>query len=264
MGDEKYSAEIRRAFEQDNEDGERIGRVWKRTDEGEQPKDIADRMGVRTYQWVYNVLRCIRAIESGDLPRNAPSVARQVASALRSFSKRHYESGVLSENNYRQIQEYAEKCEEIQSDSSKQKEETQELTKQTTTALDSAGPGIYIYTLPHYFHHPYAPQKNARDRTLLKVGHTRSDVDKRVKAQRTTAIPETPVVLRIFEVPEGVKPEDLEKKIHDHLSAADHHRQSQPGTGQEWFETHLTFLDSIADLLDLKTQFQYDPEPIPS
>lgn len=51
---------------------------------------------------------------------------------------------------------------------------------------------------------------------------------------------------------------DVEKKIHRHLAAADHVRNSESGTGKEWFLTHRKFLDSTAELLGLKIHFAFE------
>src|SRR5205085_1296059 len=57
-------------------------------------------------------------------------------------------------------------------------------------------PGVYVYSLPIYLEHPVDA---ASGRTLLKVGHSSVDVFTRVSGQsRTTALPEDPVLLRIF------------------------------------------------------------------
>ncbi len=44
---------------------------------------------------------------------------------------------------------------------------------------------------------------------------------------------------------------EVEKKIHSHLEAADHFKNSERGAGTEWFLTHEKFLDSTAELLGL-------------
>lgn len=261
MRDKSYSEEVRRAFEQDNEDEKRIGQVWKLTEEGKGPDEIAQALGVSTSTFVYGYRSYIKAIEDGDLPKSTTS-ARDCASALRGFSKRHYKMKILSQANYLQIQDYATECEQIHSDQNKREEEDQDLEKQTITALNSAGPGIYVYTLPHYLRFPVEPRRDedADDRTYLKVGMSDKDAFKRAVQQNTTALPEPVVVLRIYESPEGEDLKDVEGRIHTHLTDADHLRNRQRGAGKEWFLTHLKFLDATAGLLNLKTKHEIDPK----
>jgi len=257
MRDENYSDEVQRAFEQDNEDEKRIGQVWKLTNEGKGPDEIAQALGVSTSTFVYSYRSFIRAIEHGDLPKSTTS-AKDCASALRGFSNRHYKMEILSQANYLQIQDYATECEQIHSDQNKREAEDQELEKQTITALELAGPGIYVYTLPHYLRFPIEPSRDeyAYHRTYLKVGMSDKDAFKRAMDQNTTALPEPVVVLRIYEPPEGVELKDVEGRMHTHLTNADHLRNRQRGAGKEWFLTHLKFLDATADLLKLKTKFE--------
>lgn len=257
MGDEKYSEEVRLALEQDYKDGRRIGQVWMLTKEGKEPIEIAEELEVSTYNFVWGYRSYIKAIEDGKLPKST-TTARDCASALRGFSKRHYKRKILSQATYSRIQDYVTDCEQIQSDQNKREEEDQELEKQTITALDSAGPGIYVYTLPHYLRFPVEPRRDedADDRTYLKVGMSDKDAFMRAVHQNTTAIPEPVVVLRIYEPPEGLDLKEAEKRMHTHLTDADHLRNRQRGAGKEWFLTHLKFLDATAGLLNLKTRFE--------
>jgi hypothetical protein len=50
--------------------------------------------------------------------------------------------------------------------------EVEGAVEATLAAEATHGPGIYVYTLPHYLRHPYDP---ATGRTLLKVGHSGVD-----------------------------------------------------------------------------------------
>ncbi|MCY4156569.1 MAG: GIY-YIG nuclease family protein [Gammaproteobacteria bacterium] len=258
MRDKNYSEEVQQAFEKDAANGKRIGQVWKLSKEEKSPVEIAQELGVDTHHFVYNCRRCIKAIEDGVLPESTTS-AKDCASALRGFAKRHY-SEILSSANHSQIRAYAEQCERISSDQNKREEEDEYAEQQTQTALDShKGPGIYVYTLPHYFRSPVAPSEDeaAAPRTYMKVGMSKSDVRERIDAQNTTALPEPIMVLRIWEPPEGVSVKDIENRMHNHLAAADHLRNRQKGAGKEWFLTHLKFLDATARLLNLKIKYEH-------
>ena len=112
-------------------------------------------------------------------------------------------------------------------------------------------PGIYVYSLPHYVRHPYDEESG---RTLLKVGRADRSVIKRFREQtRTTALPEDPVLLRVY--PCGEESSSvMEGKFHSLLEAADHDRSKARTGGTEWFLTSLKFLDEIATTLGLQAR----------
>ena len=79
-----------------------------------------------------------------------------------------------------------------------QVEEEDVAVEKTKAAEDSGTPGIYVYTLPHYLRYPYEPDSG---RTLLKVGHSARDALYRANSQgKLTALPEDPILLRIYPV----------------------------------------------------------------
>ena len=49
----------------------------------------------------------------------------------------------------------------------------------------------------------------------------------------STALPEPPILLRIYVGSNGTDIAEVERKIHRHLNAADHVRNSERGAGQE-------------------------------
>jgi hypothetical protein len=113
-------------------------------------------------------------------------------------------------------------------------------------------PGVYVYGLPWILAHPDA-QTN---RTLLKVGHSAVDVFSRVASQsRTTALPEDPLLLRIYPCEESAR---AEAQFHDRLSRAGHLRPDTTYAGKEWFETTVEFLDGVASELGLDVQVVND------
>ena len=255
-GGDTYLDEIHKAFEKDNEDGKRIGQVWKLSEQGLDPPRIAEKLEVLTSGFVSSNRRDIKAIEDGILP-NAPTTAKQCASTLRGFVKRHQE--LLSDESVSRLQEKADECTRRANDPAKWEEEEQK----TSAAEKDEVSGIYVYALPHYLRYPVEnsdPENDETDdRTYLKVGMSENDVIKRFRQQRgITALPEPPILLRIYVGSNGTDIGKVERKIHRHLAAADHVRNSERGAGQEWFLTHLKFLDATAELLGLKTHFAID------
>ena len=134
------------------------------------------------------------------------------------------------------------------SDPARLDEEAQRASKQTQQAEARNEVGVYVYALPHYIRHPY---DQASGRTLLKVGHSNSDVIVRFRNQtRTTALPEEPILLRIYRT-NGDSAAPAEATFHRLLDAADHSRTIGKSAGREWFLTHTRFLDEIASTLSL-------------
>jgi hypothetical protein len=128
-------------------------------------------------------------------------------------------------------------------------EEGQRASKQTRQAEAREEAGVYVYALPHYIRHPY---DQASGRTLLKVGHSQSDVIVRFRNHiRTTALPEEPILLRIYRT-NGDSAPRAEAAFHRLLDAADHSSTIGRSAGREWFLTHTRFLDEIAATLGLQ------------
>ena len=178
---------------------------------------------------------------------------------MRKFVKDHQER--LSPTTVSLLQEKATECARRENDPVRREEEEQKLERQTSAAEKEEIPGIYVYALPHYLRYPIEISDNDEtdNRTYLKVGMSERDAIKRFRQQRgSTALPEPPILLRIYVGSNGTDIAEVERKIHRHLNAADHVRNSERGAGQEWFLTHLKLLDSTAELLGLKTHFTID------
>jgi hypothetical protein len=118
--------------------------------------------------------------------------------------------------------------------------------------------GVYVYTFPTYLK---VPAKYDPERFWLKIGQTGRVVEKRVSDQlRSTAMPEDPVILRVYTDPKGdadgseVDYAALEKKFHKLLMSAGHSKTSARSGGTEWFATTLEFLDEIAEILILDVE----------
>jgi hypothetical protein len=229
-----------------------LGDVWRRTRDGETPLQIQDARGTTHPNFVWNFNRVARALLDGNLP-TAPSVALACARKFRRIlktSELSYEARAVLSANLRELERRSGDIQAIA------KEERAAL-KSTTEAEAAAPTGIYVYALPHYLRYPYDPES---ERTLLKVGHSERDVIQRFRAQtRTTALPEEPILLRVYECPDS-STATAERKIHQILEAADHSRSTARTGGTEWFLTSLRLLDVLATTLNLKTRIVNDPE----
>ena len=121
-------------------------------------------------------------------------------------------------------------------------------------------PGVYVFSYSQYIQRPVlpAPDEDTNDRTYMKVGMSKRDVNERIREQinrAKTAIPERPVLLRNY-VPEDTEEIPLvESKFHEVLEGFGHRIPEEFRVGSEWFLTDLVALDSVARVLDLKTSF---------
>ncbi|MGH3894343.1 MAG: GIY-YIG nuclease family protein, partial [Rhodococcus qingshengii] len=133
---------------------------------------------------------------------------------------------------------------QLRADDSMAKAVEDERAVQKTQLVESSDtPGIYVYTLPHYLRYPFEPESG---RTLLKVGRSERDTFQRVNGQtRITALPEDPVLLRVYQVDPGTSSE-IERDFHSWLDDANHDRSRSTRGGTEWFLTSVRFLDRIA------------------
>lgn len=252
--DNTYIVEVERAL---GEDETRLGDVWRLSQAGLGAKDIAAKLNTSTSGFVFSYKTYIRAIKDGNLP-DASTTAKQCASALKGFVKRHQEH--LSPTTVSLLQKRADECTRRVNDPAKREEQEQKPEHQTSAAAGPRGPGIYVYTLPHYRNHPIKESNKGKtnDRTYLKVGMSENDAIKRFRQQaRSTELPEPPILLRIYADSEGVDLAKVEKKIHKHLENVGHFSNKKQGAGKEWFLTNLKSLDSVAGLLGLKC-FAFD------
>ena len=259
-GDDTYREEVERAL---SEDEKRLGKIWRLSREGLNPNEIAEKSGY-SKAYVNHCTRMIKALVDSTLPNTTTLMARRYGPILRDFVKRHQEE-YLSDATVAEIEkradEWADECVRRANDPAKREEEEQKLERQTSAAEKEEVPGIYVYALPHYLRYLIEASENDEtdDRTYLKVGMSERDAIKRFRQQRgSTALPESPILLRIYVGSNGMDIAEVERKIHRHLNAADHVRNSERGAGTEWFLTHLKFLDSTAELLGLKTHFAID------
>jgi hypothetical protein len=139
------------------------------------------------------------------------------------------------------------------------REEVVEFTQasdQLAQKVEQLG-GVYVYTFPTYL---MVPAKLDPERFWFTVGQTGRVVEKRIADQlRSTAMPEDPVILRVYsgnstELPGLVSYGELEKKFRQLLAAAGHSKTSARFGGTEWFATTIEFLDQISLTLDLRVE----------
>lgn len=215
-----------------------LGDVWRRTQAGETPDEIRLARGAERSTFVWSYLRVARALADGDLP-TAPTVALGAARTFRRILK----DEALSPAARAVLEERLATLEARAGDPGARAVEEREARKATADAEEHAVPGIYVYSLPHYIRYPYDEESG---RTLLKVGRADRSVIRRFRDQvRTTALPEDPVLLRVYETG-AADTLDKERTFHRLLEAADHDRSTARTGGTEWFLTSLRFLDEIA------------------
>lgn len=126
--------------------------------------------------------------------------------------------------------------------------------------LGVRGPGVYVYTLPHYFAYPYEPSTG---RTLFKIGWSEGPPFMRVSGQsrqdkmRFTALPEDPIVLRFYRSDRSA----AERDLHNALEQQGHVRMTGIWCGREWFLTDLATVDKQARGLGLETVYRLASKP---
>lgn len=114
-------------------------------------------------------------------------------------------------------------------------------------------PGVYVFALPHYIRHLYDEDTG---NTLFKVGMSQAGVVSRFFGQtRTTALPEDPILLRVYW---AENPAEEERWFQSLLSAAGHLGSHGPAAGREWFLTNLAFLGEVAAARGLAVTFRND------
>ncbi|GAA0969941.1 hypothetical protein ENKNEFLB_03902 [Nocardioides aquaticus] len=232
-------AEVRRVLASDES---LMGRIYCYERDKLTPQQIADAEGNQTPAFVYNYRLQINSIVHGEVPDSA-WVARGVAAKLRRWLR----VVELSPDLRRDLQKLESTARSRADDPDAEADLLKEAVTKTVEAEQKAGAGIYVYTLPHYLKHPIDP---ASGKTLLKVGHSARDAHYRAGSQgRLTALPEDPLLLRIYPAQESSK---TEREFHAWLRDADHVAGRTRRAGSEWFVTSVKFLDRIAGSLNLE------------
>jgi Meiotically up-regulated gene 113 len=220
-----------------------LGDVFRRLRAGQSPEEIRVARGAERPNFIWNYSRTIQALVEGELP-TAPTVALQTARTFRRLLREtRFTAGTREE-----LERRLSILESRGADANAKAAEEKLAVQATVDAEENAVSGVYVYSLPHYLRHPY---DEVSGRTLMKVGRADRSVIKRFRDQtRTTALPEDPVLLRVYPCDEDGST-DLEGKFHRLLEAADHDRSKARTGGTEWFLTSVKFLDEIAATLNL-------------
>lgn len=234
-------------------DPTRLGEVYRLNNEGLTPDEIARRLEVATSNFVWNYTRMADALLDGDLP-SAPTVALGVARKFRRLLRdRTFPAAVR-----RYLEVNLEELERRADDPEARSAEIEAAEKNTQVAESRNDRGIYVYALPHYLRHPTDALSG---HTLMKVGRSDSDVILRFRSQtRTTALPEEPILLRVYRAEPDEPTSPLEATFHRLLEAAAHSRSVARTAGREWFETSTRFLDEVARALELSIEVVNDYE----
>lgn len=237
----KPSPEVARQLQErlDNDDS-RLGEVYRGLQRNLTAEQIAAELGVGTSNFVWNYNQAVRALLEGEIP-SAPTVALGVARKFRALLKTKVTPEVRA-----YLQANLVELELRANDEGARVVEVERLQEQTEEAEALNEVGVYVYALPHYLRYPSDPVSG---RTLMKVGRSDSDVIQRFRNQtRTTALPEEPVLLRIYATGPGSN-SDAEAAFHRLLVAADHSRSVARSAGREWFVTSTRFTDEVARAL---------------
>ena len=216
--------------------------------------EIQKSRGAAYPNFIWNYQRYIRALLEGDIPSSI-SQMNEVGVLFRRVAK----LTDLSEEAVAHLARGLAEIERRKNDPDIKLKSEKQLLKSSKALEKKSTPGIYVYTLMHYMNYKYDPDS---DRTLIKVGKSDRDVIQRFREQtRTTALPEEPVLLRIYESKEQeISLTSIEKTFHEILEAADHDRRTARTGGTEWFLTSLKFLDKIAFVLGLTITTNEDLE----
>ncbi|MBF4765010.1 hypothetical protein ISU07_17905 [Nocardioides islandensis] len=233
-----------------DEDDTLLGQVYRHDLAGLTPAQMAEAEGNEGVGFVYTYRTQIRALVEGEIP-TSPTIAQQAARRVRKWLKTIAMSAELKAD----LEDLESKLTSRAEDVSAQSKEIESAVTATAKAEAVGAPGIYVYTLPHYLKHPVDPDTG---KTLLKVGHSARDAYYRAgSAGRLTALPEDPILLRIYPVEESAA---REKDFHGWLRDADHNAGRTKRGGSEWFVTSTKFLDRVAKSLGLEIRVVNDFE----
>ena len=223
-----------------------MGEVYRKKRDGISNDEIQKAQGAAYPNFIWNYLRHIRSLLEGDIGKKI-SILNETAVHFRRALK--YPG--ISNDTKVYLNLGLQEIEERKNDTNLVERTTKQVLRSSDALEKSYTPGIYVYSLMHYLNYPYHPDSG---RTLMKVGKSDRDVITRFREQtRTTALPEEPVLLRIYENTDANSELGaVEKVFHSLLEAADHDRSTARTGGTEWFLTSLKFLDKIADTLNLK------------
>lgn len=227
-----------------------LGRVYRYDLEGLTPTEMAAQEGNENVGFAYNYRTQLKALLDEEIP-NSSSIALQTSRRVRKWLRTKPLSPDLKAGLETLEGQLSLKADDVVA----QFQEAETAAKVSEAAEAKGTPGVYVYTLPHYRRYPVDPDTG---KTLLKVGHSSTDAYNRAgSAGRLTALPEDPILLRIYPVSDSAA---KEKEFHDWLRDADHVGTRTRRAGSEWFLTSPKFLDRIAKSLGLEIQVINDFE----
>ena len=200
-----------------------------------------------------NLARVVMFIQDG-VPPTAPSRAAVAGRCIGGLIRDNPGLSSAAISHLQQLRNVVDSVEKDDEARAGEESLLQEASEQLTKTVEKLG-GVYVYTFPTYL---MVPAKVDPERFWLKIGQTGRVVEKRVMDQlRSTAMPEDPVILRVYTDKEAssetgsVDYAALEKKFHQLLVSAGHSKTTSRSGGSEWFATTVEFLDQIAMTLDL-------------
>lgn len=237
----------------------RLGEVYRLTERGLTPEQIATELNVATVGFVYAYRYYTQAALIGK-PTTGSALRRQTVSALNSLLRRG--RGVLSPEALAVLQANKAAVEAAGADvdptaEAKADIEDKYAAVNTLNALNRVA-GIYAFSYGWYLESPVDAE---RGNTLIKVGLA-ADVAERIRSYASgvrTHMPEPLVLIRVYPTDDRNLAE-TEKTFHELLDTAGHANPRRSGTskrevGKEWFLTNEDFLDSIAKALKLSTRY---------
>lgn len=243
-------AEVEALLERDET---RVGQYWRwRYRDGRSDAEWMAARNVSTPPT--NAKHTINSVLTGETP-NGPSLAEVDTQTIRRWLRKETMSAELREMLSAQLALLEEIARGPRNVSLSPR--TAEQLEASREAEDQHIHGVYVYALPHYLKHPVDADSG---RTLLKVGHSSRDVVARVAQQRVTALPEDPMLVRIYPCDDTGSVEAI---FHGWLREAGHQRPTATvQAGNEWFLTSLSFLDKIAAQvgLDVVNPLPNEPE----
>ena len=215
--------------------------------EAQAPRALLPYTECSTAGSVASRLAVINAVFNRQMP-GGPTSARQTASSVRALLKLGPNDDVRAYLNIVLValDELAGDVNAALREEAEIEARSAQLESEAEKKLRNAS-GVYVYTYPHYWRHPYVP---GTERRLVKVGKTDGAAFTRIRAQaRQSGAPEEPLLLRVYVAPE---PGVSERSFHRLLDAAEHSRNEGATAGREWFSTTLEFCDEIAAALRLE------------
>jgi len=231
-----------------NNDGN-LGVVFRLMENGlTSPSEMVNEGGIANSGHASNLIRYIKTILEGSIPPSpsrSEAAGRTIGGLLRAieFSP---ESRLYLQDLRSELDKNATNASALQLENAQLERQSETLA----TVAEQTG-GVYVYSFPAYIR---TPAKIDPDRYWLKVGMTDRVVGMRIADQtRSTAMPEDPLILRVYRSG-TLSNTELEKKFHRILQSAGHNRTEAKHGGKEWYATNLDFLDEIAETLGLNIQ----------